>query len=129
MKMHDVGHEYPSTTMDMPAEAKKPHKDYPTIYLRGDQIPFGELPEGKFCVVCEVRVAGMRNPALATAGTGDVLAGMTAGLLAQGLAPAEAAACALHLGGRAADAYTATRQARTMLATDLLAMLPHTFAD
>ncbi|MEP0549030.1 MAG: NAD(P)H-hydrate dehydratase [Rhodothermales bacterium] len=77
----------------------------------------------------EVFVAGVSNPALATAGTGDVLAGMTAGLLAQGLAPTDAAVCALHLGGRAADRYTATREARTMLATDLLRELPHVRFD
>ncbi|MEM1044359.1 MAG: NAD(P)H-hydrate dehydratase [Bacteroidota bacterium] len=73
-------------------------------------------------------VAGAGGPALATAGTGDVLAGMTAGLLAQGLDPAEAAVCALHLGGRAAERYTATRRSNTLLATDLLAELPHLFA-
>ncbi len=77
----------------------------------------------------QVFVGGAGGPALATAGTGDVLAGMTAGLLAQGLAPPEAAVCALHLGGRAADRWAATRQARTLLATDLLAELPHLFVD
>ena len=75
-----------------------------------------------------VVVAGAYSPALATAGTGDVLAGMTAGLLAQGLDPLDAALCALHLGGRAADHYAATRQPRTMLATDLLEALPYVFA-
>ncbi len=76
-----------------------------------------------------VFVAGVSNTALATAGTGDVLAGMTVGLLAQGMAPADAAICALHLGGRAADRYSATRQARTMLATDLLCELPYVLSD
>lgn len=80
-------------------------------------------PEGR------VFIAGAGGPALATAGTGDVLAGMTVGLLAQGLAPADAAVCALHLGGRAADRYTETRQARSLLATDLLDELPHLFVD
>jgi hydroxyethylthiazole kinase-like uncharacterized protein yjeF len=64
------------------------------------------------------------NPALATAGTGDVLAGLCAGLLAQGLPPTRAAVCALHLGGAAADRYTAHRHQRTMIATDLLDQLP-----
>jgi NAD(P)H-hydrate epimerase len=39
---------------------------------------------------------------LATAGTGDVLAGMVGALLAQGVEPLEAAASAAHLHGRAA---------------------------
>ena len=58
------------------------------------------------------------NPALATAGTGDVLAGMTVGLMAQGLAPADAALAALHLGTRAADAYPG--RPASMIASDLL---------
>jgi NAD(P)H-hydrate epimerase len=38
---------------------------------------------------------------LATAGTGDVLAGMIGGFLAQGLGPAQAACCAVYLGAKA----------------------------
>jgi len=69
-------------------------------------------------------VASTGTPALATAGTGDVLAGQCAGLLAQGLDPLEAAATALHLGGAAARRYTATRDARTLTAPDLVDELP-----
>lgn len=64
------------------------------------------------------------NPALATAGTGDVLAGMCTGLLAQGLSPLHAAVCALHVGGAAADRYAFHRHGATMMATDLLDHLP-----
>jgi NAD(P)H-hydrate repair Nnr-like enzyme with NAD(P)H-hydrate dehydratase domain len=39
---------------------------------------------------------------LATAGMGDVLSGVAGAFLAQGLAPAPAAALALHVSGRAA---------------------------
>jgi len=62
--------------------------------------------------------------ALATAGTGDVLAGQCVGLLAQGLPPIQAAAAALHLGGAAAQQYTSTRDPRTMSASDLIDELP-----
>lgn len=47
------------------------------------------------------RVVTSGTPALATAGTGDVLAGMIAGALARGHDPLEAAALSAHLHGRA----------------------------
>ena len=47
------------------------------------------------------------NPALATGGTGDVLAGLCGALLAQRWAPAEAAAAAVWIHGAAADALVA----------------------
>ena len=64
------------------------------------------------------------NTALATAGTGDVLAGLCTGLLSQGLPPRQAAACALHLGGGAAERYAARRHPNTLMAMDLLDELP-----
>ncbi|GIV59966.1 MAG: bifunctional NAD(P)H-hydrate repair enzyme Nnr [Rhodothermaceae bacterium] len=64
------------------------------------------------------------HPALATAGSGDVLAGLCVGLIAQGLPPAEAAVAALHLGRAAAEHYTARHDARSMVASDLLRVLP-----
>lgn len=67
--------------------------------------------------------------ALATAGTGDVLAGQCVGLLAQGVPPLEAAATALHLGGAAAERYAATHDPRTMVATDLLEMIPRVASE
>jgi NAD(P)H-hydrate epimerase len=70
-------------------------------------------------------VAGTGTPALATAGTGDVLAGQCVGLLAQGMAPVEAAAAALHLGAAAARRYARTRDPRTLAAPDLVDELPH----
>lgn len=63
--------------------------------------------------------------ALATAGTGDVLAGQCVGLLCQGLDPVHAAAAALHLGGAAAQRYADTRDVRTMSPVDLLDELPY----
>ena len=64
------------------------------------------------------------NPALATAGTGDVLAGSIAGLLAQCLEPENAAVCALHVGTAAAERYAATRGVSSMMASDLLSTIP-----
>lgn len=58
-------------------------------------------------------------PELATAGSGDVLAGMIAGLLAQGMPPFEAAAAAAWMHARAAAAFGCG-----LIAEDLPARLP-----
>ncbi len=71
-----------------------------------------------------VIVSGAGNNALATAGTGDVLTGLSAGFLARGLDPVRAAAAALHIGGAAADAFAGRYEASSMVATDLLRVLP-----
>ncbi|MCS6848277.1 MAG: NAD(P)H-hydrate dehydratase [Anaerolineae bacterium] len=64
------------------------------------------------------------NPAMATAGTGDVLAGCIAGLLAQGLAPFDAAVCGAYLHGAAGERWRQAHGDAGMLAGDLLPLLP-----
>ena len=64
------------------------------------------------------------NPGLATAGTGDVLAGAIAGMLAQGLAPYDAAVCGAYLHGLAGEIAAGRIGAAGMLAGDLLPALP-----
>lgn len=59
------------------------------------------------------------NPGLARGGSGDVLAGIIAGLLAQGLAPEQAAVCGVYLHGLAADRCAARRSMQGMLPEDL----------
>ena len=71
----------------------------------------------------EAFVGGAGGTALATAGTGDVLAGLSAGLCAQGLSVLHVGACALHLGGRSADQFTADQSGRALVASDLVAGL------
>ncbi|MGN6755480.1 MAG: NAD(P)H-hydrate dehydratase, partial [Thermomicrobiales bacterium] len=58
-------------------------------------------------------------PALAAAGTGDTLAGLIAGLLTQGLNPADAAIAGLWLGCRAADLARAAVGTLPLIAGDL----------
>ncbi len=64
------------------------------------------------------------NPALATAGTGDVLAGVIGSLLAQGLAPFEAASLGVYLHGRAGLRVAARLGIAGAVAGDLPAELP-----
>ncbi len=64
------------------------------------------------------------NPALATAGTGDVLAGAIAGLVAQGLPLFEAAALGVYLHGAAGLRVRDKLGDAGALASDLLPQLP-----
>ena len=73
----------------------------------------------------EVWVNTTGNPGMATGGTGDVLTGVVAGLIAQHpqLVP-EAAALAVYLHGFAGDLASDELSENSMVATDLLHYLP-----
>lgn len=73
------------------------------------------------------------NAGLARGGSGDILAGLTAGLLAAGLkqnrTPAQMAACAVWLHGTAADRCARRRSMTAMLPTDIFADLGEILAE
>lgn len=75
------------------------------------------------------RICWPPNPALATAGTGDVLAGTVAGLLAQGAEPFTAASAAVYLHARAGLGVSARLGSAGLLASDLLGELPIALHD
>jgi NAD(P)H-hydrate epimerase len=64
------------------------------------------------------------NPGMATGGTGDVLTGLVAGLLAQGASPELAARAAAFVHGLAGDLAAERLTQEAMLAGDLLAEVP-----
>lgn len=68
---------------------------------------------------CETVVQDESVPALATAGSGDVLAGMVAGLMAQGMVPFAATCAAVWLHARAGKRF-----GRGLVASDLPELLP-----
>ena len=89
--------------------------------------------KGAFTVVAypdgSSRLSPFANPVMATAGTGDVLAGTIAGLLAQGGAPEDAAALGVYLHGLAGERVSADLGDAGMLAGDLLPELPRAMRD
>lgn len=89
--------------------------------------------KGAFTVVAapdgRTAVEPFATSALASAGTGDVLAGAIAGLLAQGLAPFDAALCAGWLHGMAGvRAAGLLETAISVTAGDVLELLPDALA-
>jgi NAD(P)H-hydrate epimerase len=67
------------------------------------------------------------NPGMATGGSGDVLTGLLAALMAQGIEPFAAAQLATHLHGLAGDLARDELGEVSLTATDLLDFLPRTF--
>ncbi|MCZ2828027.1 NAD(P)H-hydrate dehydratase [Modestobacter sp. VKM Ac-2986] len=89
-----------------------------TVLLKGDATVVADAAGATF-----VNATG--TPWLATAGTGDVLAGVLGALLATGLPAAEAAASAAHLHGRAGQLAA---EHGPLIAGDLVRRLPETVA-
>ena len=87
------------------------------VVLKGDDTI---VTDGK-----RVAVNAVSAPGLATAGSGDVLSGMTAALLARGLEPF-AAACAAVIAHARAGQEAARRigAAESVIATDVIAAIP-----
>jgi ADP-dependent NAD(P)H-hydrate dehydratase / NAD(P)H-hydrate epimerase len=92
-------------------------KWHKTVVLKGAYTVIASI-DGR------VRVSPFANPGLSSAGTGDVLAGTIAGMVAQGLTLFDAASCGVYLHGLAANMVKSELGDSGMLASDLLPMLP-----
>jgi len=88
-----------------------------TVVLKGAQTIIAN-PEGQY------RISPTANPGLASAGTGDVLSGIIAGLIAQGLSLFDAASLGVYLHSEAGETVKAKLGDAGMIATDLLPVLP-----
>ncbi|MCI0799635.1 MAG: NAD(P)H-hydrate dehydratase, partial [Chloroflexi bacterium] len=75
---------------------------------------------------CPLRISPFSNPGLASGGTGDVLTGIIAGLMAQGLSPNIAVSCGVFLHGQAAEEVRQRMGDTGTIASDLIARLPET---
>lgn len=75
------------------------------------------------------RISQSANPGLASAGTGDILSGVIAGLAAQGLSPFDAAVCGVFLHAQAGEMVRMELGDAGMLAGDLLPVLPRVIKE
>jgi NAD(P)H-hydrate epimerase len=87
------------------------------VVLKGNRTLIAD-PKG------EVYINPTGNPGMATAGTGDVLTGMIAGLLAQGLNPLQASTAGVYIHGLAGDLAAMDKGERGLLASDVLECIP-----
>lgn len=88
--------------------------------------------KGHHTVVCDgphCYVNDTGNPGMATAGSGDVLSGVIAALIGQGLAPYDAACAGVHIHGLAGDVAALELGQISMIATDIIDALPEAFQD
>jgi NAD(P)H-hydrate epimerase len=79
------------------------------------------------CDVTRIYRNNSGNPGMATAGSGDVLAGLIGALIGQGLAPFEAAQLGVFVHGRAGDLARDHFGEVSLIASDLLDYLPMAF--
>ena len=112
-----------------PAEVQSDRLSYGRV-LSGEQMAC--VLKGAHTVVSGagrqvVTLAG--NPGLATAGTGDVLAGVIGALLAQGLGPLDAGVLGAYLHARAGDHASAALTALSVVAEDIPAFLPEAIGE
>ena len=90
-----------------------------TVVLKGAHTVVSS-PSGK------PQISPFKNPGLASAGTGDVLAGIIAGLMAQGLSTFDAASAGVFIHGETGERPRHEIGDTGILASDILAKLPHT---
>ncbi len=88
-----------------------------TVVLKGAYTVIA-APDGKS------QISPFANPGLASAGTGDVLAGAIAGLVVQGLSLFDGASLGVYLHGKAGDMVKEAMGDSGMVASDLLPVLP-----
>ena len=93
-----------------------------TVILKGAYSVVAS-PDGRMAV------SPFANPVLASAGTGDVLAGAVAGFLAQGLPTFEAALAAVYIHGAAGENVRLALGDAGALAGDLLPVIPVVIHD
>lgn len=96
------------------------HKNKVTLLLKGGPT-FIFSPDQITCV----NPTG--TPGMATAGSGDVLTGLIAALLAQGLSPYHAACVGVYMHGIAGEQAAEEFSSHSMIASDIITYFPEAF--
>jgi NAD(P)H-hydrate epimerase len=115
-----------STIADVQKDRLKTARDFAReheliVVLKGHRTVIAH-PNG------EVWVNSTGNPGMATGGTGDILTGMVAAMVAQHpKQPFEAVVAAVYLHGLAGDVACESKGENSLIATDLLDGLPEAF--
>lgn len=113
-----LGAETADVQADRIGTARRAAMEWGQIILLKGACSVLASPEGRITII------PFTNPALATAGTGDVLAGAIVGLLAQGLSLYEAALLGAYLHGLAGEMARQDLGDAGVVAGDLLPRLP-----
>ncbi len=101
--------------------AKKIASQYgATVVLKGHQTVVAD-PGGR------VSINRTGNPGMATGGSGDILLGVIASLLAQGLKPFDAAKVGVYIHGFAGDLAKKEKGVISLVPSDILDLLPRAF--
>ena len=103
---------------DRPAIARRAAEEWGQVVVLKGAHTVTASPDGR------TALSPFANPALATGGTGDVLAGVIAGLMAQGAPPYEAAVAGVHVHAAAGEALRESLGDAGMMAGDLLPAIP-----
>lgn len=113
----------------------------PSSEIQADRIGAASHFSSEFGVTCALKgfrsIVAVRNgesfvnttgnPGMATAGAGDVLTGLIAALIAQGLWPEEAARVGVFLHGLAGDLAAETMGMESLIAGDIINALPRAY--
>ena len=103
--------------------AKEFATKYQVVCVLKDARTVTALPDGR----AWINTSG--NNGMATAGSGDVLTGIIAGLLAQGMEPGAAAAMGASLHGLAGDRQAKKQGVYGLMAQDILSGIPQVLKE
>ncbi len=109
-----------SRRIDVAKEFALEHRVY--LVLKGARTVIAD-PEGT------IYINTTGNPGMATAGTGDVLTGVIAGLLCQGYSALQATIVGVYIHGKAGDAVADEKGVRGMIAGDIMERIPYVVKD